>query len=120
MWESQYQGMHRRICKFRPASAGSAQYDGGIGSFFHQRKPADMFNGIAKINNVILNMALCDLLQDDKIQRAVGHVRDEFCDARGLKRYRLVVSRELAYASRRALEGAEEGTAYLYEKGPDR
>jgi hypothetical protein len=92
---------------------------GNLNWSFLNGGPTDIFNGLAEINNLILNVGLCDLLQDDKIQRRVGHNRDEFCDARGLKRYRLVASKELTRVFKRPVDDLGEGTTFSFEDGPD-
>jgi hypothetical protein len=81
--------------------------------------PVAIFNTASEMNNIIVNMALCDLLKDDHIQSLVGHNRDEFCDGRGLKRYRLIQSKGSTRTVHRPADELGEGLTYIYEENPN-
>ena len=85
---------------------------------FVNEKPmaVDLFNVASGMNNIILNIALCDLLKDDNFQTRVGRNREEFCDGRGLKRYRLIQSKGSRRIVHRPADGLGEGVTYVYEE----
>lgn len=75
---------------------------------------AETFDGFAKIDNLLINIGLCDLLQDEETARKTNHKREEFCDAHGLRRYRLIGSVPVGRSTERFVDGPYGGVSYFY------
>jgi hypothetical protein len=74
------------------------------------RKIVDRF---VKLDNVAIDMVICDLLQDRDFARRASYTRDEFCDDHGLNRYRLIGSPELGKSLYRS-EGNDDASRRTY------
>ena len=87
--------------------------DVGIVDFSDGRNVID---ALTKLNNVIVDIGICDLLQDEKFSRLVGYNHDTYCDENGLSKYRLIG----AGAVGRSIERTDTGSVdYWYDSfGP--
>jgi hypothetical protein len=117
----------QKVCETRNAKACSEEYTvwqdyqglmnnilGGFGIFNVTDAP-QIIRALTGLNNVIVDMGVCDLLQDEEIKRSTGIDRDAYCDDHGLRQYRLIGSRTVAHSIERA-DGAADGSMnYWYE-----
>jgi hypothetical protein len=74
------------------------------------RKIIDRF---VKLDNLAIDMVICDLLQDRDFARRTSYTRDEFCNDHGLSRYRLIGSSELGKSLYRS-EGDDDASRRTY------
>ena len=49
----------------------------------------------AKLDNVVVDMAICDALQDEDFSRRAGYERAAYCDSRNLSDYRLLGTEQI-------------------------
>jgi len=84
--------------------------------FFAGDDVRQIVDRFVKLDNRAINMVVCDLLQDSDFARRANYTRDEFCDDRGLGRYRSIGSQELGKSLSRA-EGDDDASrrTYSYE-----
>jgi hypothetical protein len=76
----------------------------------------EMVRRLSNLNNTLIDMAICDLLQDEEFAKRTGYSREQFCDSHKLQAYRAFGSSDLG----RSLERADEdvaGKRYSYQLG---
>jgi hypothetical protein len=73
------------------------------------------FDNLERLDNVVVNIALCDILQNEVVRKRVGRTRDEFCDSHGLYRYRLVSSEEVGRSIRRMGNQSKRERSYFFK-----
>jgi hypothetical protein len=73
--------------------------------------PALILEAATKLDNVIIDMAICDALQDAWFSEAAGYDRPTYCDSHGLRKYRQAGSGTIG----RSLERSSNGAIYEFE-----
>jgi hypothetical protein len=73
-----------------------------------------IISALTSLNNVIVDMVICDLLQDKEFGKDVGLDRDVYCDDNGLREYRLIGSGELGQSIERTEESSNGSIGYWY------
>jgi hypothetical protein len=76
----------------------------------------EMVRRLSNLNNTLIDMAICDLLQDEEFAKRTSYSREQFCDSHKLQAYRAFGSSDLG----RSLERADEdvaGKRYSYQLG---
>jgi hypothetical protein len=76
----------------------------------------EMVRHLTNLDNTLIDMAICDLLQDDEFAKRTGYSREAYCDDHKLHAYRLFGSSDLG----RSLERADKviaGKRYSYQLG---
>jgi len=74
----------------------------------------DMVRSLTNLDNTIIDMAICDLLQDGEFARRTGFNRDEYCDSHELQAYRLFGSSDLGHSLGRpdGVDNAQRSYSY--------
>jgi hypothetical protein len=90
------------------------QISADVVSLLSDDLPTDFAN-VEKLNNVITNIALCDLLQSEVVSKRVGRSREEFCDSHGLSRYRIVSSEQVSHIVERTGDLTKGERGYSFE-----
>jgi hypothetical protein len=81
---------------------------------------AEFVNALTKLDNVLVDMAVCDALQDEELSKRSGIDRTIYCDKHGLAEYRLAGSEPVGHSIERGDEG-DPGFSYRFESnGPDK
>ena len=73
--------------------------------------PASILEAATKLDNVIIDMAICDALQDAWFSEAAGYDRPTYCDSHGLRKYRQAGSGTIGHS----LERSSNGAIYEFE-----
>jgi hypothetical protein len=76
----------------------------------------EFFNNLERLNNSLVNIALCDILQDSSVRDRVKVSREEFCDSHGLGRYRLISPEEVGRAVHRTGEPSKGEPSFEFER----
>ena len=80
-----------------------------------------LIEALTKRNNIIIDMAICDALQDEDFSRRTGYDRIAYCDSQGLAAYRRIGSEPVGYSMQRGNDERDPGVSYLFESnGADR
>lgn len=69
----------------------------------------------AKLDNVVVDMAICDALQDEDFSRRAGYERAAYCDSRNLSDYRLLGTEQIWRSFDRADDSNDPGVEYIFE-----
>jgi hypothetical protein len=72
-------------------------------------------DALSKLNNRIVDMAICDALQDDGFSKRTGYDRKVFCDTHDLAKYRMLGSEPVGHSLRRGNDERDPGVGYGYE-----
>ena len=76
---------------------------------------ADLIAAYAKLDNVVVDMAICDALQDEDFSRRVGYERAAYCDSRNLSDYKLLGTEQLWRSFERGDDSNDPGVKYHFE-----
>ena len=80
-----------------------------------------LIDTLAKRNNIIFNMAICDVLRDEELSKRSGYDRDTFRDSYGLYKYRMMGGELATQTTTKEHDGSSAGTSYIFESsGSDR
>lgn len=74
---------------------------------------AAIIDALTKLDNVIIDMAICDALQDAGFSEHSGYDRATYCDAHGLEKYRLIGSTSVGHSIERTND--RTGVVYQFE-----
>jgi hypothetical protein len=88
----------------------------GIGlSNLKDADEAGLIAAFAKLDNVVVDMAICDALQDEDFSRRAGYERAAYCDSRNLSDYRLLGTEQIWRSFERKDDPNEPGVEYILE-----
>jgi hypothetical protein len=76
---------------------------------------ADLIAAYAKLDNVVVDMAICDALQDEDFSRRVGYERAAYCDSRDLADYKLLGTEQIWRSFERGDDSNDPGVKYHFE-----
>ncbi len=74
-----------------------------------------LIDAFSKLDNIIIDMAICDALQDEEFSKRTGYNRKAYCDSHGLTKYRLIGSEPVGYSMQRGNDERDPGVSYLFE-----
>ncbi len=100
-----------RIANSLKESLGVSNLKGGDKAAF--------LDALAQLNNKIVNMAICDLLQDQDFSRETKYDRVKYCDSHDLRGYRLIASHPVMNSMERGGNPDDPSLFYQYESGTD-
>jgi hypothetical protein len=63
---------------------------------------------------IIINIAVCDALQNEDLSRISGYDRIAFCDSHGLSKYRVVETELISKSTTRERADDSTGTEYIF------
>ena len=87
-------------------SFGLSNFDGG---------EKELILALDKLGNKIVDMAICDALQDEDFSKRSDYGRAEYCDSHGLTEYRLNGSDSVGRSTQRGDDRLDPGVVYRYE-----
>jgi hypothetical protein len=88
-----------------------------LGAPLFEGTEMQIIQNLAKLDNMVIDMGICDLLQDEDLRKRTGYSREAYCDDHGLEAYRVIGSNSLGHLIERASEG---GISYSYQSnGPN-
>lgn len=100
-----WQDYHRLVSKITE-SLGLSNLGEGEGA---------LIDAFSKLDNIIIDMAICDALQDEEFSKRTGYDRKAYCDSHGLTKYRLIGSEPVRYSMQRGNDERDPGVSYLFE-----
>jgi hypothetical protein len=74
-----------------------------------------IIDAFTNLDNVIVDMAICDALQDASLSRLTGYDRATYCVSHGLQEYMAVASTSVGHTVERVGTGPDQGLAYEFE-----
>jgi hypothetical protein len=76
---------------------------------------SEIVDKLSRLDNIIVDMGICDLLQDENIRQRTGYTREAYCDDHGLEAYRLAGSTPLGHSIERPTDRPDIEGSYQYE-----
>lgn len=93
----------------------------GLSNIDRDSGAAAFVNALTKLDNVLVDMAVCDALQDEELSKRSGIDRATYCDEHGLAEYRLAGSGPVGHPIERGGDERDPGFSYRFEStGPDK
>jgi hypothetical protein len=74
-----------------------------------------LINTLTKLDNRIIDMAICDALQDEELSRRTGYDHATYCDGHGLAEYRVIGSEPVGHSMQRGNDERDPGLGYVFE-----
>lgn len=86
-------------------------------NIFTDSAPKELVRRLTNLHNRVMDMAICDLLQDGEFAKRSEYDREEFCDSHGLLAYRLFGSSDLGHTVERSPDNDDQrGYSYRLNK----
>lgn len=92
----------------------ASQASGFVDASIFNGSPRQILENLTKLDNILVDMGICDLLQDKEFSTRTGYDRETYCDDHGLKAYQLVGSKALGHSIERGEVSSNGGTGYFY------
>ena len=79
--------------------------------------PAKMIESASNLNNIIIDMVICDALQDEQFRNRAAIDRATYCDSHGLREYREIASEPIAHSIERQDDKVDPRVSYSFKDG---